>query len=125
MLVRVERVGIAGSRRYMKQGLVRRFVESLDVNTIIVSGGALGVDTWAEQAAKNLGMRVEVYLPDWDKHGKSAGFIRNGEIVANSDLIAAFWDGKSRGTMDTVRKAHKAGRSVLLFGPDGSIVRGE
>jgi hypothetical protein len=41
---------------------------------------------------------VDVYLPEWDKYGKSAGFRRNTTIWNNADQGVAFWDGVSRGT---------------------------
>ena len=36
--------------------------------------------------------------PDWDKYGKSAGYIRNTEMAEAGDILVAFWDGKSKGT---------------------------
>lgn len=38
--------------------------------TIIVSGGALGVDQAAAQAALELDLGLIEYFPDWQKHGK-------------------------------------------------------
>jgi len=43
----------------------------------LVSGGAKGADTLAERFAKELGIDCEVFLADWNKHGKAAGFIHN------------------------------------------------
>jgi hypothetical protein len=44
-----------------------------------------------------------------------AGYIRNGYIVNNSDVIVAFWNGKSNGTADTITKARKAGKPVGII----------
>lgn len=44
-----------------------------------------------------------------------AGYNRNGEIVANSDYIIAFWDGKSKGTGNTIYRANKAGINVKVI----------
>jgi len=71
----------------------------------IVSGGAKGVDKMAEIYADEAEMECKVFLPDWRKYGKSAGFRRNTQIVDACDALVAFWDGKSRGTMDSISKA--------------------
>ncbi len=80
-----------------------------------MSGGAKGVDSWAESAAKFRDLDTLICLPDWEKYGKAAGFQRNSLIVDNSDVVIAFWNGNSGGTMDTVRKAQKAGKKVHLI----------
>lgn len=59
---------------------------------------------------------LTVHKADWDKHGKAAGPIRNSLIVADCDEVIAFWDGVSRGTLDTIRKATKAGKPVRIVG---------
>jgi hypothetical protein len=116
------RVGIVGSRNYSLAGidLIRKFINSLPTDTVIVSGGCpQGPDRWAEGAAKMDGYESLIFPADWVKHGRGAGFIRNQTIVDNSDRIVAYWDGKSNGTMDTVRKARKKGIPVTIIGPDG------
>ncbi len=102
----MEKVAIVGSRKLSSSGLERvsTYVLSLPLTTIVVTGGALGVDQAAEAAAMRRGLVVKVFLPDWKKHGKAAGPIRNSEIVAYADRGVAFWDGKSRGTLDTITK---------------------
>lgn len=55
------------------------------------------------------------YLPDWDKYGKSAGFKRNTTIVEACDTLLAFWDGKSRGTQDSIAKAEKLGKLTIVI----------
>jgi len=42
-------------------------------------------------------LAVDVVHADWDAHGRRAGPIRNAEVVARSDRLVAFWNGKSRG----------------------------
>jgi hypothetical protein len=56
-----------------------------------------------------------VFEADWNKHGKRAGFIRNTDIVMESDMIVAFWDGKSRGTADTIAKAKTLKKPTLII----------
>jgi len=36
------------------------------------------------------------------------------EIVNNSDILIAFWDGISQGTKDSINKAEIAGKEVVI-----------
>lgn len=77
-----------------------------------------GGDQIADAEARALGWDVEKHPADWDKHGKAAGPIRNGEMVAlRPDILFAYPTAQSRGTWDAVRKARAAGIMVVL-GPD-------
>ncbi len=108
-------------------GFVSEFVRRLarrDPGATVVSGNAPGVDRAAETEARAAGLGVVSLPADWDAHGKSAGFIRNGEVVRKCDAVAAFWDGNSKGTADTVGKAEIAGKPVSVWGPDGERIRG-
>jgi len=101
---------------------VREFVRRLaerDPGATVVSGNARGADRAAEAQARALGLAVVSLKADWDAHGPAAGFIRNGEIVRQCDAVAAFWDGVSGGTLDTVEKARAAGKPTVVWGPDG------
>jgi len=74
----------------------------------------------AADEAQSLGMEVIEILPDWDLHGKSAGMIRNAEIVKQADEVVAFWDGSSKGTKNTIDRAEAAGKlsAVILEAPN-------
>lgn len=117
------KIAIVGSRGYKNLGNVRAEMERFALTDIddpaptIISGGAIGPDSEAEVYAKDLGWPTEIYLPDWKAYGKSAGFIRNSRIVAEANVVWAFWDGLSRGTLDTIQKATVRGIQVIIF-PD-------
>jgi len=108
------RVGIVGSRNYRELESVRVFVRGLAKGTEVISGGARGVDETAVSVARECGLSVKIFFPDWSR-GRGAGLARNQQIVNESDIIVAFWDGKSRGTADTVRRAKAAGKPVEVF----------
>lgn len=96
---------IVGSREFPDRELVESITQQLIVdykNIILVSGGAKGVDSWAEEIFHRYGKIVKVHYPDWDKHGKSAGFLRNKKIINDADMVLAFWDGKSKGTKHSI-----------------------
>lgn len=119
----MKKVAIVGSRNGHAPGTqerVRAFVERLAESgevEAIVSGGAAGIDRWAAQAARDFGLEVIEFLPDWSQ-GKGAGFERNTKIVVEADVVVAFWNGVSRGTMDSVRKAERMGKKVKVIRTD-------
>lgn len=82
--------------------------------THIVSGGAKGADSIAELLAKWSGKEMIIHYPDWDKYGKQAGFIRNRLIINDSDCVLAFWDLKSKGTLNSITLATKKGIPVHI-----------
>lgn len=83
----------------------------------IVSGGARGADSIAEKIARDNHIPVTLFLPDWNTYGKSAGFRRNKEIVAHSDIVLAFFapGPRSAGTSNTVAAAKIAGKPVHVY----------
>lgn len=117
------KIAIVGSRDYPDLDRVRRFVTELPPGTVVVTGGARGVDRTAEETAEACGLEVLVLTADWDGIGRSAGLVRNEEIVEEADEIVAFWDGESRGTVHTLTLAVEAGKSVTVFGPGGEELR--
>ncbi len=81
----------------------------------IVSGGARGVDSLAERYGREMGVPVKIYLPDWTKHGKSAGPIRNKQIIEAADCVIAFWDEKSPGTRSSIKIAEELKKPTTIF----------
>jgi predicted Rossmann fold nucleotide-binding protein DprA/Smf involved in DNA uptake len=125
------KIAIVGSRDYKRLDKVRAFVASLPKDTVIISGGAAGVDLEAERAADKLGLKKEIFPADWNnlshpdavirtnKFGKKydaiAGHRRNKLIVESADLVYAFWDRKSSGTKNSIQLAQKMGKEVVIF----------
>lgn len=111
-----EVVAIVGSREFSSPGLVRAFVASLPPGTLVVSGGARGVDRWAEEAARARDDLPEprIFPAAWRRpdgsFDPSAGFRRNRLIVAACDRLVAFWDGQSPGTENSIGQARDAGK---------------
>jgi len=115
------KVLVCGSRGWSDRTQIRENLEKLPKDSTIITGGARGVDTWASWECNELELFLEVYLPDWKKHGKAAGPIRNSKMLEQKpDEVWAFWDGKSRGTQDTIRKATNLGIPIKIFSENKS-----
>ena len=80
----------------------------------IVTGGARGIDTIAENWAKANHIEWVCYLPQWRIFGKKAGIIRNKDMVDFCDTLISFWDGKSKGTLQAIKYAQQVGRKVIV-----------
>lgn len=80
----------------------------------VVCGMAEGPDLWGRDWAKKYGIMVKEFPADWNKHGKAAGPMRNSEMVKYGTALVAFWDGKSSGTYDTIKKAVTARLSPIF-----------
>jgi hypothetical protein len=112
------RIAVVGSRNYRKLNRVETYILlSLHENDVVVSGWAIGVDRTAVRAARKYGLDVVEYLPDYEKYGNVAPLIRNSSIVEDCDKVVAFWNGESRGTLDSIIKAVKLGKLVEII-PD-------
>ncbi len=118
----MKKVAIVGSRNYPRLDLVDAYVRGISPGCIIISGGADGVDTTAELTAASVDLKTIIHLPDWSQ-GKGAALARNSLIVASADVIVGFWDGSSRGVLDTLKKAKKADKPYEIYGPSGERLR--
>ena len=108
---------VVGSRDLPSQtrSLVREtLAQHIRLGDAIVSGGARGVDSWAEEWARENGVPVNVIRPDWHRYGKAAGMLRNTQIIQQANAVLACWDGESRGTLDGIRKARRARKMLLV-----------
>ena len=104
------KIAIIGSRNFTDKAFLN---EKLNVylkdyqDIIIISGGALGVDTLAKEYAKENNYTLVEHLPDYKTYGKAAPHVRNDLILDAADMVIAFWDGQSKGTMSVIMKAKK------------------
>ncbi|UOF77581.1 hypothetical protein [Caudoviricetes sp.] len=111
------KLAIIGSRDYLDLEYVRTFVGFLPANVVVVTGGARGVDSAAESAARERGLAVEIHLPDYERFGRrGAPMRRNADIVSSANAVLAFWDGKSSGTQKALAMAEKAGKPNFTLG---------
>ena len=84
------------------------FLACLDPGTwlSVVSGCARGADQLGERWANSRGLEIVRFPADWDRHGNSAGPIRNQMMAdyLSPDHDYAFGFGSGRGTSDMAAK---------------------
>ena len=109
-------VAIIGSSDFKNKELLDTTMKKIqEQNTItkIISGGAKGADTMGVQWANKNNIETLVFYPNFKKH-KRAYHFRNRQIVIQSDLIVAFWNGYSTRTKYTITFAKTLEKEVIV-----------
>lgn len=109
---------VAGSRTITNYDFIKEKLDEFrKTNSIdeIISGGARGVDTLAcEYAIKN-NIKFILFRADWNKYGKSAGYIRNDIMAKAGDELVAFHDGSSKGTVNMIERMTFQHKKVIIY----------
>lgn len=105
------KIAVAGSRDVTVANIGRYISDGEE----IVSGGAVGVDSCAAEYAKEKGIKITVFLPQYERYGRAAPIVRNKEIVDYADKIIAFWNRTSKGTLSVIRYAEKIGKPCEII----------
>jgi hypothetical protein len=110
------RVLICGDRRWTDEEAMLRFVAQLPADAVVIHGAARGADRMAGELAHAGGLEVLAFPADWKRYGRGAGPVRNQQMLdAEPDVVAYAHDDleSSKGTKDMVKRAKKAGVSVM------------
>ena len=95
-------VAIVGSREAGKL-TVDDLVQRIPINcTRLISCSSIDVYQLARQASHSLWLPLTEDLPDYKTYGRRAPLVRNSRIIAEADLVLAFWDMRSRGTAHAI-----------------------
>jgi len=87
-----------------------------DITSVeIISGGAKGADDYGWEYATVHLIPITIIKPDYATYGKAAPLIRNKIIIDPADIIFAFWDGKSKGTLHAITYASKSRKRVFVI----------
>ncbi len=115
----MKKIGIIGSRTrdssFAFDLVKNKFLEIYKEGDRIVSGGCpKGGDRFAEVIAKQYGIPILIFYPNWNKYKKGAGFVRNSDIANESDyLIACITSNRTGGTEDTIKKFEKLNKGEV------------
>lgn len=111
---------------------INYYTKDIKDDITFVSGGAeTGADALIEKFCKEHDMPIIIYPAKWDniegkkpyeigtrKDGtpyyKAAGYDRNINIIAKSDFVLAFWNGRSRGTEHGIGLAKGTGKPLRI-----------
>ncbi|MBR7121066.1 MAG: hypothetical protein IKC94_02360 [Lentisphaeria bacterium] len=85
--------------------------------TLIITGGARGIDRQAEICAEKMNIPCRIIRPDYARYRRGAPLKRNLTIIDQCDALLAVWNGdfRSRGTIYTVTNALKSGKRVFVI----------
>jgi hypothetical protein len=102
------RVIIAGSRTITDCHMVSAFLDYIGISpSVVLCGGARGVDRCGADWARNKGITVEHFPADWARYGRRAGYIRNADMAKTADALVLIWDGSSPGSKNMKKLAER------------------
>jgi hypothetical protein len=121
------RVLVCGNRDYGEQERVWNVLDAVHGTygvTTLIEGDAQGADLMARRWAEaEEGIEILKYPADWKQYGKAAGPVRNKQMLVEGqpDIVYAFTNkplSQSKGTLNMVTQARKAGVRVVVVGVD-------
>lgn len=86
----------------------------------VISGLAQGIDSAAVICARDLGVPVKGFRPDWAAEPRAAGFIRNKQMAMYADAGLGLQWGNSSGTQHMI-ETMRALRKPLYTVHDGNL----
>jgi hypothetical protein len=112
----MKKIAVVGFRNFTDYELLKKTLDdSYDKPWILISGGAKGADTLAEQYADEKGYEKIIHLPDKKKYGRGAYHRRNQLIVDDADEMISFLLGESKGTKHSLELAKRKGIPVTII----------
>ena len=122
-MTNTKNIAIVGSRSFSNFDLLNEVMFEIIKKegnfANVVSGGAKGCDTLANEWATSNDVNMIVFLPKYDNFPSNKKWMapkeRNTLIVENSEIVLAFWDMKSTGTKDTIDKSVERNKKVYLY----------
>ena len=119
-------IAIVGGRDFNDYTLLKEsilaYIDAHEKPENIVSGGAKRADTLVAQFAAEMGIPLLIFKPDYQKYGRGATLVRNTKIIENAEVVFAFWDGQSKGTKDSIKKAKKLEKELYIITYKQSIL---
>ena len=123
---KIHKVGVIGSRTITNRDDVwiplTRLLDTTSLQKdkiVVLSGGAKGVDTLAQQWADVNNVPFILFKPYFLVDSRAPYdprhyFTRNKQIIDNSDIIIAFWDGHTKGASWGINYARKTKKTLVI-----------
>ena len=116
---------VCGSRVWPDHEVVEHVLLDLKAShgemLTVVHGGAKGADVIAHDCCMRNNIKVEVFLADWERYGRGAGYHRNTKMLnTGPNLVVAFHMHNSPGTKHTITQAEDREIPVLVVLPRAS-----
>lgn len=111
---------IAGSRSILSYDIVCEVIKVSGYEiTVVISGGAPGVDTLGERYAEEHGISIEPYRAKWRTedgfYDRGAGIKRNVEMARVADCAIIVWDGHSPGSKNMIENMKKRNKPYFVY----------
>jgi len=104
-----------GGRDHDEPTVVEMTLLDLNPKGVIVGDCSTGVDLYVRTLCDYNKILYTVFKADWSKHGKSAGPLRNKEMVKMGKMLGAtlvaFKGGK--GTANCIKEAENVGLTIM------------
>lgn len=117
-------LGVVGSRTYTDKDLMFAWLDRLQKELgpfdRIITGDSNGPDILAKFWGNSNNIEIKVCYADWTRQGNQASYLRNINIIENSDLVVAFWDGDSKGTAHAIRITRSLNKPLLVISRSGN-----
>lgn len=113
------KVGVIGSREWTDYDVLKAALEGARPS-VVLAGGAKGADDMAARWATETGIPLVLFKPyflldPYAPYSVRHYFTRNKQIIDNSDVVLAFWDGESPGTKWGINYAKKRGKHIEVY----------
>ncbi len=113
-----KRILICGSRNWVDRETMENVFKHID-DSIIIEGQCKGADLMAAELAEGKNLCIERYPANWEKYGRSAGPIRNQQMIkiGKPDIVLVFHEAlaSSRGTKNMMKYAKEVGITTFIF----------
>jgi len=125
------KLGVVGSRRrnsLRDKRILKEFLKKARIKfptlTLVSGGCPKGADHFAEELSEELNIPIIIHYPDRSKlpenpdrhHFAIINYARNTLIAEDCEvLVALVADDRKGGTEDTIKKATKLGKKVILL----------
>lgn len=109
-------ISISGSRYYNNYEYIKNVLTTYNLNNKIINiGDAKGVDALVVKYCKENNIKYNIFYANWNKYGLKAGPIRNEELIKNTELLIAFPEKTSKGTISAINIAKKFNIKVDIY----------